>query len=280
MRFRIKPQYMSASLVTLIIVLGEVFFDILGGWGRMALALGAACLTEAVLSRLLRRVWPNYTSAYISGNSVAILTKPAPGLLWPFCLGSTLAIASKYVLRYRGRHLWNPTNFSICALLLLAPGSMSILSHQWSNSPLAVGVIFAVGFIVVTRAKLLHVTGTYVVAFAVLAALRAAILGESLWTELAPLTGPMYMLLIFFMITDPKTTVRSKAGRVWVTVLIALAECGIRLMDHWHVPLAAPLLTAPPLFALFVVGPAAMWWDLRRRARAEAAPRTVPAAAG
>ena len=88
------------------------------------------------------------------------MVKPAAALLWPFILGSFIAIVSKYVLTYRGRHLWNPTNFSIGAMVLLAPGSMSVLSHQWGNSAAVVGVIYAVGLVVAWRAKVIPLTLT------------------------------------------------------------------------------------------------------------------------
>ncbi len=275
----IPARYLSSGFITLILVVGQYFFDIIGGYERLLLALGTAILVELVLSRLLRGSWPVLLSAYISGNSVAILTKPAGGLLWPFWLGSFLAISSKYVLTYRNRHLWNPTNFSICALLLIAPNSMSVLSHQWGNDKSIVYILLAVGTIVVWRARLLHITASYVLAFVALAGLRAAIFGAlpeyagyswltRFTTEIAPLTGAMYMLLIFFMLTDPRTVVGTVRGRILVTVLIALVEFGIRLL-----PLAPwrgldLLLTAPPLFALFAVGPIALWRDLRAQAPA------------
>src|SRR5262249_46585653 len=154
--------------------------------------------------------------AYISGNSITILTKPATSLLWPFAVGSMLAIASKYVLTFRGRHLWNPTNFAISALLLVAPGSMAVLSTQWGNHPAAVAIVFGVGMLVVWRARLLHITGTYVVCFVALAALRSAVNGQPLAAEIAPVTGPMYTLLMFFMLTDPRTVVSTRRGRILV----------------------------------------------------------------
>jgi hypothetical protein len=264
----IPPKYLSSVLITLILVIGQLVGDIVGGYDRLAMALGAAMATEALLSRTLRGKWPVLLSAYISGNSVAILIKPAGGLLWPIAFGSILAIASKYVLTYRDRHLWNPTNLSISALLLLAPGSVSILSHQWGNQ-YATWIVAVVGLLVVWRANLLHITGTYIVAFLALAWLRSGIeYGFDDWrrllTEAAPLTGPMYMLLIFFMLTDPRTSVGTRGGRILVAVVIALVECGIRMLPltGWHG--LDRLLTAPPIFALFLVGPLAMWVDLRR----------------
>lgn len=259
----LPAKYYSTILITLILVVGQFTGGIVGGFERMAVALGVSLVAEVVLSRLLRGVWPSLLSAYISGNSVAILTKPAPGLLWPYWMGGLISIMSKYVLTYRNRHLWNPTNFSFSALLLLAPGSMSLLSHQWGNDQ-ATWAVMAVGLLVVWRAKLLHITGTYVLAFAALSWLRAAIAGGSFVTEVAPLTGPMYMLLIFFMLTDPRTVVSTRRGRVIVTLLVALLEFVFRLLPTLGIGLG-PIETAPPIFALAIVGPLAMWLDLRRK---------------
>lgn len=154
----IPAPYVFSSLITLILVVGQLESGIVGGYDRMATALGTAIAVELLLGRLLRGRFPNVLSAYISGNSVTILTKPAAGLLWPYALGAAIAITSKYVLVYRGRHLWNPTNFSFAALLL-APGSMSLLSHQWGNDVVS-WLVLAIGLMVVWRAKLLHVSGT------------------------------------------------------------------------------------------------------------------------
>ena len=64
---------------------------------------------------------------------------------------------------------------------------------------------------------------------------------------MAPITGPMYQLFIFFMITDPKTTVRSKTGQCVVVFLVALVEMVLRLDQ----------IVYAPFYALFIVGPAA-----------------------
>jgi Na+-transporting NADH:ubiquinone oxidoreductase subunit NqrB len=275
----VPAPWLFSSLITLILVIGQWKYDIVGGYERLGLALGTALATELVLSRLLRGEWPSLLSAYITGNSVAILTKPGGGLLWPYWLGALIAISSKYVLTYRGRHLWNPTNFSISALLLLAPHSMSVLSHQWGNDTPIVLIIFAVGSLVITRAKLWHITGTYVLCFSLLATLRSAVTGSSFQHELGPLTGPMYMLLIFFMLTDPRTVVSTRAGRVKVVVLIALLECLIRLAPPTETFKA--LQAAPAIIALAIIGPIAFWLDRRRitsrpAAAAPLAPQPAP----
>src|SRR6266446_10846631 len=81
---------------------------------------------------------------------------------------------------------------------------------------------------------------------------------RSLWVRL----GRMYQLFIFFMITDPKTTVSTVRGRISVAAAVAVAEAGIRLAGDFHVPALSPLYPAPPILALAIVGPVANLIDL------------------
>jgi Na+-translocating ferredoxin:NAD+ oxidoreductase RnfD subunit len=74
----------------------------------------------------------------------------------------------------------------------------------------------------------------------------------------------MYQLFIFFMITDPKTTVGSLRGRIAVAALVAVVEAAIRLAADQHVAALSLLYPAPPILALAIVGPVAKAIDLYR----------------
>ena len=259
------------------LVVGEASYHILGGYDRLATTLGICIVTEVLLSWFLRGRMVNVASAYITGISLSLLIKPQANILWPFALGAFLAIASKYVLTYRGRHLWNPSNFAIALLLLVAADSVAVLSHQWGNDIRINLIIWAFGLVIAARARVLHVTLTYVAAFIVFALLRNLVVGGPLLVELAPITGPMYQLFVFFMVTDPRTTVSTRRGRIVVVTIVALVESLIRLAGDFQLPLLRPLYVSPPLLALAIVGPIAMWWDLRTVARRETpAPAGVP----
>ena len=261
----IDPRYLIAFLITVVLVGAQLRYHMVGGYERLAIALGACVATEAVLSWFDRGHVVNLLSAYISGISLTLLTKPQGGALWPFVIGGFLAIASKYVLRYRGNHLWNPTNFAICALLLAAPEHVSVLSHQFGNDFVTNVVIWCFGLIIAARVGVLHITLAYVLAFFALNAARAAAFGQPVLPELAPITGPMYQLFVFFMITDPRTVVRGKQKQIIVAVIIALAEALIRLASDKGWPLPTAFNAAPPLLALALIGPVAKWLDLRSR---------------
>jgi Na+-transporting NADH:ubiquinone oxidoreductase subunit NqrB len=228
----------------------------LESYQKTGLAIVASLLTELILGRMFTGKWPILASAYISGISVGILVRsPA---FWPYAVCAIVSIMSKYVLRVNGRHIWNPSNFSISVLLFLAPETVAALSIQWGNYLLPMLVIWFLGSIIIARLHRFHITGTYVACFIVFAFLRSYITGSPWQSEIAPLTGPMYQLFIFFMITDPKTTVRSKLWQSIVVALVALVEMILRLS---HVVYA-------PFYALFLVGPVAllveMWFDSRR----------------
>jgi enediyne biosynthesis protein E5 len=258
----VDPRYLVSFLITLILVVGEARYGILGGYDRLVISLGVCVATELALARLVGGRGAALQSAYVTGLSLALLLKPPAGLLWPFALGAFLAIASKYVLAYRGQHLWNPSNFAISLLLIVAPGSVAILSHQWGNDLATNAVIWGFGLLIASRVGVLHVTATYVVCYALLAAVRSAMVGTPVLAELAPITGPMYQLFIFFMITDPKTTVGSRRGRIVVAALVAVVEAAIRLAADHHVAVLSAFYPAPPILALALVGPLAKAVDL------------------
>jgi len=249
-------RYLAPALITCILIAGHLSFGILEGYEKTVLAIVVAILVEMALGRLVYGLWPHPASAYITGISVGILIRSLA--LWPYALCSAISITSKYVLRIKGRHLWNPSNFGICAMLFLAGDTVASLSIQWGNYLWPMLVIWVLGSIIIWRLRRFHITATYVVAFVVLALLRSALTGTPWQSEIAPITGPMYQLFIFFMITDPKTTVRSKLGQCIVVIAVAAFETILRLNE----------VVYAPYYALFVVGPTALsielWLDSRR----------------
>jgi Na+-transporting NADH:ubiquinone oxidoreductase subunit NqrB len=263
---KIDPRYLIAFLITLVLVAAQLRYHMVGGYDRLVVALGVCLSTEALLSWFDRGKVVNLLSAYISGISLTLLVKPQGGALWPFVLGGFIAIASKYVLRYRENHLWNPTNFAVSALLLAAPDRVSVLSHQFGNDLTTNLVIWIFGLIIAARVGVLHITLTYVASFLILNTLRATVLGQAVLPEIAPITGPMYQLFIFFMITDPRTVVRGRQRQITVAILIAVMETLIRFASDKGWPLPTAFNAAPAFLALATVGPVAKWIDLRRAA--------------
>src|SRR6266540_2255640 len=264
---KIDPRYLIAFLITLVLLAAQLRYHMFGGYDRLVLALAVCTATETLLSSFDRGKIVNLLSAYISGISLTLLIKPQGGALWPFALGGFLAISSKYVLRYRDNHLWNPTNFAITALLLAAPDRVSVLSHQFGNDVATNLVIWTFGLIIAARVGVLHITLTYVASFLLLNSVRALGMGQAVLPEIAPITGPMYQLFVFFMLTVARTVGRGRNRQIVVAILIALMETLIRFASDKGWPLPTAFNAAPAFLALATVGPVAKWLDLRRLAR-------------
>ncbi|MBM3819713.1 MAG: hypothetical protein FJW14_11975 [Acidimicrobiia bacterium] len=239
-------RFLGPILITCILLVAHYSFGVLESSTRTATAIVTAIVAEALMGRLTYGKWPHLASAYITGISVGILVRSP--FVWPYVLCSLISIASKYVLRLRGRHLWNPSNFGVSVVLFLAPATVTLLSIQWGNVVWPMAVIWILGSVIVWRVGRLHVSATYVAAFVVFAVARSALTGVPVAAAVAPITGPMYQLFIFFMVTDPRTTVGPKWAQSVVVVIVAFVEMLLRLAEVIYAP----------FYALFLVGPAAL----------------------
>jgi enediyne biosynthesis protein E5 len=253
---RLDNRFLPPLLITSILLTAHLSFGILEGWERTAAAIVTAFAAEMALGRATYGKWPYAASAYITGISVGILLRSP--FLWPYILCAFISIASKYVLRFRGRHLWNPSNLGVSLVLFLAPETVSLLSVQWGNVVAPMVVIWLLGSVIVWRVGRFYLSATYVVSFLLFSFVRAAVTGIPWVAAVAPITGPMYQLFIFFMVTDPKVTVRPMWGQCLVVFLVAFVELILRLNE----------VVYAPFYALCFVGPSAllveMWLDARR----------------
>lgn len=244
-------KYVPPIFISLIVILGHLSFGILESYEAILLSIVTAVIVESILSYVFfGKLKPLY-SAYISGISAGILIRSS--LIWPFILTPLISILSKYILRYKGQHLFNPTNFGVSWMLYTSAWAVAGLSVQWGNQLLPLIVIWSLGLWTVWKAKRIHITLTYVASFLVFAFFRSQILDQSFLGEVSPLTGPMYQLFIFFMITDPVTNVKSRKGQFIVAFLVAFVEFFLRLSSFIYAP----------FYALFLVGPIAKFLEIR-----------------
>lgn len=266
-RFQFDNRYLAPILVTAVLLVGQLTFGFLESWSRTLLAIATSIGVELALGKLFTGKWPHLASAYISGISIGMLVRSPE--IWPYALCAAISITSKYVIRVDGRHIWNPSNLGVVAMLVLASDTVAGLSVQWGNNLLPVVVVWCFGAVIIHRLGRFHITLTYVASFVLFSLVRAAITGHPWPAEVSAITGPMYQLFIFFMITDPKTTVHPKWAQCLVAFLVAAMEAVLRLFQFVHAP----------YYALFIVGPIANLVEIAmaRRATARAPAASIAA---
>jgi len=215
---RLDPRLYQIGALTLLFLYGVVFLQFDVTLVRAALIVGTAIATQAAASRLAG-IGFDPKSAAISGLSLSLLLRSESLLL--LLAAAVIAVGSKFVVRVRGKHVFNPTNLAIVALLLVTD-RVWVSPGQWGSVAFFGFLIACIGGLVVNRAARSDVT------FAFIAAWSALVIGRSLWLG-EPLTIPFHrlengalLLFTFFMISDPKTTPDSRAGRIVFAAAVAL----------------------------------------------------------
>lgn len=188
---------------------------------RAALILATALGTQKICDRFSGSSAPfasTSRSALISGLSLCLLLRTNDAAL--ACLAAVIAIAGKFLIRIRGKHVFNPTNGGIVAMLLLT-GRVWVSPGQWGTPATFAFVMACAGMLVVTRAARSDVTLAFIASYAALVVGRSLYLGEPMTIPLHRLESGAFLLFSFFMISDPKTTPDSRAGRILFAAVVA-----------------------------------------------------------
>ena len=154
----------------------------------------------------------------ISGLSLCLLLRM--NSLTLAVVAAVVTIASKFVIRLKGKHLFNPTNFGVVAMMLLT-GQVWVSPGQWGNVAFFAFLMACLGGLVVNRAARSDVTFAFIASYMTLVFGRSLWLGEPLAIPLHRLQSGAVLLFTFFMISDPRTTPNSRMGRILFAFLVA-----------------------------------------------------------
>jgi len=212
--------YQIGTLAGLLIYgMGWLEFDIT--LTRAALLLFTVLATQWIGDRVTRSGAPFATSArsaLISGLSLCLLLRTNyAGLAMAAAI---VTIASKFLVRVNGKHVFNPTNGGIVAMLLLSD-QVWVSPGQWGAVAFFAFLMACAGSLVVNRAARSDVTYAFIGCYCALVFGRSLYLGEPFAIPLHRLESGAVLLFTFFMISDPKTTPDSRAGRVLFAAVVA-----------------------------------------------------------
>lgn len=163
-----------------------------------------------------------WKSALITSLSLSILLRA--NSLWFWLAAGFIAITAKFLVRYRGKHLFNPACIGIVLVSLMAGNAAWVSPGQWGQTPIFAA--FAIGFaaLVLSSAKRLDIALGFLIGFAAMLFGRALYLGDPMAIPLHQLQSGALLVFAFFMITDPRSTPDSRLARfVFAGAVAALA---------------------------------------------------------
>ncbi|TML07003.1 MAG: RnfABCDGE type electron transport complex subunit D [Actinobacteria bacterium] len=239
------PRLHLAAVITSLQVLGQTALGFELSIAQILVSLGTCAIIEFTIMFFTRQVlaWP--ASALLTGNGVAFLLRvngTEHGQWWSlrgahiFAATASVSVLSKYLIRWRGRPLFNPSNVGlVLCFLVLGRDRVNPLDFWWgpmSAAMVAVYVIILAGGLIITaRVKMVPASLAFWVTFAAGTAVLARrghcftarwhvgpVCDASLWRILV--TSPEILIFLFFMITDPKTAPLGRGARVLYGALI------------------------------------------------------------
>jgi len=212
--------YQIGTLASLLVYgMGWLDFDITPG--RVAVLLTTVLATQWTCDRLFHAASPfasSARSALISGLSLCLLLRTNRTDV--AVVAAIVTIACKFLIRVDGKHLFNPTNGGIVAMLLLT-NRVWVSPGQWGAAAFFAFFLACVGSLVVNRAARSDVTFAFLLAYVSFVVGRSMYLGEPMAIPLHRLESGALVLFAFFMISDPKTTPDSRIGRLLFATLVA-----------------------------------------------------------
>lgn len=213
------PRHYQIAVLGSLLVYGVTWLDL----EVRPLPAAAMLATALLVQRTCTRLWhlPTFDprSALISGLSLCLLLRTNSLLL--AVATAAVTIASKFVLRIRDKHVFNPTNFGIVAMML-ATGEVWVSPGQWGSAALFAFLVACLGGLVVNRAARSDVTYAFLGFYLAVLFGRALWLGQPAAIPLHQLGSGAFLIFTFFMISDPRTTPDSRTGRILFALLVAL----------------------------------------------------------
>jgi Na+-transporting NADH:ubiquinone oxidoreductase subunit NqrB len=241
---RFDPRLYQIAALSALLSYGLLRLDLEVSVARAALILATALATQYACTRLWRRGRFDAKSALISALSLCLLLRTPYSAV--AAAGAVLAIASKFLVRVRGKHVFNPTNFALVVLLLTGQAWAS--PGQWGSAAVLGFFVVCVGGLVVNRAARSDVTLAFLIAYSALVFARSLWLGEPMAIPLHRLSNGALLIFAFFMVSDPRTTPDRRAARVLFACVVALGAACVQFRLFrtngllWSLAAMAPLV--------------------------------------
>jgi Na+-translocating ferredoxin:NAD+ oxidoreductase RnfD subunit len=227
---RSDPRWLLVAFLGTYVVLGHFMLSFNRSPDQIVIAVVACTALDMLYTWVGTGKFLLPVSALISGLGLAILFT-APGSTWLMLLASWIAISEKYLITWRGHHLFNPTNLAMILIVLVTEGQAAIApAYQWGGKGWVPISVLALGLVVMWRVNKLPMVLAFWVVFVSGAFLRSHLLqvpvAITLWAQV---TGGAFVLYSFFMITDPRTSPPTAAGMIAYGAAIGVVDLVFQL---------------------------------------------------
>jgi enediyne biosynthesis protein E5 len=240
-------RYWQIGSLSLLLIYGIVQLRFDQDAISVALILVSALLTQYICGRVVGLKSFDPLSPLITGLSLSILLR-ANDPLW-LALAASIAIASKFLIRIDGKHIFNPANFAL-GIMLLTTDVAWISPAQWGSATWAAFLFLSLATLVLSHAKRGDIAIAFLGTFIAILFARALYLGDPWSIPIKQMQSGALLLFAFFMISDPKTTPDTRTMRILYAALVACVAAYIQFALYRPQGLVFALFFLSPLVPL------------------------------
>ncbi len=215
---RTDPRYYQIAVLSSLVAYGLLILSFDVSLENVVLLISSALLTQYACTKFLRLPKFEPKSGLISSLSLCLLLRSNSTAL--LVVAAIVTVVSKFLIRWNGKHIFNPTNFGI-AIVVFVTGNAWVSPGQWGSGALFAALLALCGCAVVFRAARSDVTFAFLGFYSALLVLRAIRLGDPLTIPMHQLESGALILFSFFMISDPRTTPDARIGRIVFAAAVA-----------------------------------------------------------
>ena len=237
-------RYFQMGFQVILLSYGLMYLHWDAEWFNYFFYISSALLIQLAIEYFTNKKYDSWKSALISAFSLCLLLKTND---WYICLlASSLSIVSKYIFRFNGKHLFNPSAFGIITTVYLT-GKAWLSTGQWGSGLILLLCVSVLGFIVVTKVQKLDITLAFLLTFVgLLFARQVLYLHWPLDFFIQSITTGSLLLFSFFMISDPKTAPNHPiAGIIWAVLIASVAFYLSAFKWMYNTPILVLVLSAP-----------------------------------
>lgn len=241
-RFK-DPRHYQIVVLSLLLSYGIFALDFGIHWYNAVAIIATAQAVQFIGTRVVGLPRFDPLSALITSMSLTLLLRTDVVAL--AALAAVIAIGSKFLIRIRSKHVFNPANLALVTLMLVSDRAW-VSSGQWGSAAIGAFALACLGFMVLTRARRAETTITFLFAYATLLIGRALWLNDPLSIPLHQLQNGALLIFAFFMISDPKTSPDTRVGRIVFGAMVAAVAFTIQfILYEPNGPILALILSAP-----------------------------------
>lgn len=237
------PRYFQVAVLTSLLTVGIGVLDFGIRWQNALTIMLTAQLVQYIGTRFAGLPRFDPLSALITSLSLTLLLRTEfAGLAGA---AAVIAIGSKFLIRFRNKHVFNPANVALVTMMLVSDHAW-VSSGQWGSAAIGAFGLACLGFLVLTRAKRAETTIAFLCIYGFLLFGRALWLGDPMSIPAHQLQSGALLIFAFFMISDPKTTPDAPFGRVLFALFVAAIAFTIQFIFYQpNGPILALILCAP-----------------------------------